>query len=183
MSALFVLERFQGVTLFEAHGSDDLQELSASFEELSLPAGQAVFRQGDQEPALFVLVEGTIEISLAVPGGNEAVIAALEPKSVFGESSFFHPSPHHATAVCQTPVKLLKLSRSAYDELLARGSLPALRLGAKAAEILAARLQATDGWMAELLAEEQQAVAAQWRRFREGLGASFDLPRGFMHPF
>jgi len=183
MPALFILERFQGVALFEAHEPEDLKELSASFQELSLPAGQTVFRQGDDDPALFVLVEGAIEISLAVPGGKEALIAVLEPKSVFGESSFFRPSPHHATAVCRTPVKLLRLSRAAYDELLARGSLPALRLGAKAAEILAARLQATDNWMAELLGEEQQAIAAKWRRFREGLGASFDVPRGFMHPF
>lgn len=183
MTALFVLERFQGVALFDAHEPEDLQQLSASFEELSLLAGQAVFRQGDDDPALFVLIEGKVEISLSVPGGNEAVIALLEPKSVFGESSFFYPSPHHATAVCQTPVKLLRLSRAVYDGLLAQGSLPALRLGAKAAEILAARLQATDGWMAELLGEERQAITAQWRRFREGLGASFDVPHGFMHPF
>lgn len=183
MSEVLTLERFQGFALLESHGPEDLQQLSTSFEELSLAEGETVFRQGDDSPALYLLTEGAVDISLAVPGGGEALIVTLEPRTMFGESSFFHPAPHHATAVCRTPVKLLRLSRAAYDELLARGSLPAFRLGAKAAEIMAARFQATDGWIAELLSEEQQAILAHWRRFREGLSGTFEVPHGFMHPF
>jgi CRP-like cAMP-binding protein len=183
MSDAFAFERFRGVSLFEGQDEEALQELSMNFEELSLPAGSKVFRQGDDSPALYLLVEGVIEISLAVPGGGQALIVALEPATVFGESSFFHPAPHHATAVCRTDATLLRLSRATYDQLLSRRSLAAFRLGAKAAEILAARLQATDGWIAELLSEEQQAILAHWRRFREGLGGSFEVPHGFLRPF
>lgn len=183
MSDGSTFEQFQGFALFESHGPDDLQQLSTSFEELSLSAGETVFRQGDDSPALYLLTGGAVDISLAVPGGGEALIVSLEPRTVFGESSFFHPAPHHATAVCRTSVRLLRLSRAAYDELLARGSLPAFRLGAKAAEIMAARFQATDGWIAELLSDEQQAILAHWRRFREGLSGTFEVPHGFMHPF
>lgn len=183
MSTLFTIERFQGVTLFGDHAPEDFQELSTSFEELSLPAGDAVFRQSEDSPSLYLLVDGAVDILLAIPGGGDALIATLEPTTVFGESSFFHPAPHHATALCRTPVKVLRLPRPTYDQLLASGSLAAFRLGAKAAEILAARLQATDGWIAQLLNEEQQAITAHWRRFREGLGGAFDVPHGFVHPY
>jgi len=50
-------------------------------------------------------------------------------------------------------------------------------------QILASRLQATDRWVCELLGEQQQSIVASWRRFREGLGGSFDVPHGFVHPY
>ena len=81
------------------------------------------------------------------------------------------------------PSTLLCLSRAEYEHLLDSGSLAACRLAAKAADILAARLQAADRWVAELLGEEEVQIAASWRRFREGIGGSFDLPRGFMHAY
>jgi len=169
--------------LFDGLSPEDLKRLLESFEDLSLVAGQLLFRPGDLEPALYVVVEGAVEISLEVPGAQDALIATLEAGSVFGESSFFHPSPHHASAKCRTATKLIRLSRTVYDELLREGSLPASRLGTKAADILAARLQATDRWISQLLGEEQQAITMSWRRFREGLGGSFDLPHGFIHPY
>lgn len=183
MSAPLALEELRGVTLFDGLSQSDLQILLEHFEELTLVAGQTLFRSGDLQPALYVLLDGAVEIVLDVPGGQEALVATLESKSVFGESSFFHPSPHNATARCRVASRLIRLSRASFDKLLEQGATPAYRLGTKAAEILAARLQATDHWISLLLGEEQQAIAASWRRFRQGLGGSFDVPHGFVHPY
>lgn len=183
MSPALTPEQLRGIALFDGLGAEELQSLLASFDELSLMPGQTLFQPGDIQPALYVLLEGAVEILLDVPGGQEAVIASLEPKAVFGESSFFSPSPHNATARCRVASRLIRLPRSNYDKLLEQGAMAAFRIGTKAAEILAARLQATDRWIAQLLGEEQQAIAASWRRFREGIGGSFDVPHGFVHPY
>lgn len=171
------------IPLFAGLNSSDRETLLSSFEEVSFPADSVIFRSGETAPALFLLVDGAVEIVLDVPAGMEAIIARLEPKSVFGESTFFHPAPHTATARAVAPSTLLKLSRREYDRLIDAGSSQVLQLGTKAAEILAARLQATDKWVAQLLGEEQEQVAASWRRFRESVGVSFDLPHGFIHPY
>ncbi len=125
---------------------------------------------------------GAVAIELDVPGDEDSLVATVEPQGVYGEASFFHPAPHSATVRCREPTTLLRPARKEFERLLARDSLPAYRIGAKAAQILAARLQATDHWLAQLLTEEQGAAIASWRRFREGLGGSFDLPHGFVHP-
>jgi hypothetical protein len=78
---------------------------------------------------------------------------------------------------------LVRLARTSYDQLLEAGSRAAWRLGLNSAEILASRLHATDQWLAQLLNENQTAVAASWRRFREHLGTSFEPVRGFVHPY
>ena len=181
MPTQLTAETLRNLSLFADLSKSDVDALLPSFEELTYPADGVIFRKGEFDPALYVLLKGSVEISLDVPGSHDAVIVRLEPKGVFGESSFFHPAPHGATARCVSPSVALRLSHSEYQRLLQTGSMAATQLGTKAAQILAARLQATDHWVVELLAEEQQHVTANWRRFREKLGGSFDLPHGFMH--
>ncbi|HVX64255.1 MAG TPA: cyclic nucleotide-binding domain-containing protein [Pirellulales bacterium] len=176
-------ELLQGVSLFDGLSASERQTLLEHFEELSLAGGETLFNVGDVGPALYVLLEGAVEIIIDAPGGQEALVTAIEPQGVFGESSFFHPAPHNATARCRVDSRLLRLPRPAYEKLLEQGATAAFRIGTKAAELLAARLQATDHWVSLLLGEEQQAITASWRRFRDGLGGSFEFPHGFIHPY
>jgi CRP-like cAMP-binding protein len=176
-------EQLSRIPLFADLTKTESEELMRSFEERAFAAGDVVIRTGEFEPALYVVLIGAVDIVLDVPGGEDAVFANVEAQGVFGETSFFHPAPHSATVRCREPTTLLRLPRQEFERLLAENSLPAYRIGAKAAQILAARQQATDHWVAHLLAEEQGAVVASWRRFREGLGGSFDIPRGFIHPY
>lgn len=183
MSTEFTANVLASVPAFAGMSPDDHAALAQSFEQAVHPAETTIFRAGENRPTLYVIVDGAVQIAIDVPGGSEAILASLGPRDMFGESSFFHPAPHSATARAVSPTTLLSLSRAEYERLIAAGSPAVCRLSAKAAEILAARLQATDRWVASLLAEEEQQVAASWRRFREGIGGSFDLPRGFIHPY
>jgi CRP/FNR family cyclic AMP-dependent transcriptional regulator len=183
MSTQFSAGALAAVPAFAGLSPDDFDVLAQSFQQAIFPAGATIFRSGEQAPMLYVMVDGAVEIAIDVPDGNEAILASLGPKDVFGESTFFHPAPHGATARAKAPTTLLCLSRAEYERLLDSGSPAICRLAAKAAEILAARLQAADRWVAQLLGEEEVQIAASWRRFREGIGGSFDLPRGFVHPY
>lgn len=176
-------EQLSQIPLFADLTTTESEVLSRSFEELAFAVGDVVIRTGEFEPALYVVLTGAVDIVLDVPGGEDALVASVEPQGVFGETSFFHPAPHSATVRCRQPTTVVRLPRKEFDRLLAENSLPAYRIGAKAAQILAARLQATDHWLAQLLTGEQESVVASWRRFREGLGGSFDIPHGFMHPY
>ena len=176
-------EQLSRIPLFADLTETEREELMRSFEEIAFVAGDVVVQTGDFEPALYVVLIGAVAIELDVPGGEDSLIATVESQGVFGEASFFHPAPHSATVRCREPTTLLRLPRPEFERLLAENSLPAYRIGAKAAQILAARLQATDHWLAQLLTEEQGSVTASWRRFREGLGGSFDIPHGFIHPY
>lgn len=171
------------VPLLHNFESDEIAQLLEACELVDYTAGQTVVQEGDEQRALYVVVSGDVEVFLAVAGLQEAIVATLGPKSVFGEASFFHASPHTATARCRTAVSLARLNRAKYDELVAAGSRAAYRLSANAAEILASRLHATDQWLVRLLAENQTAMVASWQRFRERLGTSFEPVRGFMHPY
>ena len=183
MPAKIAPDRLRQIVLFTELTQADSEALLGSFESLSHAAGDVIIRAGDFDPALYVVIDGEVEIALTIPGSQDAIVGRVPPNGMFGETSFFNPAPHSATVRCLQPSTLLRLSRKEFDRLLAGDSFAAYRLGAKASQILAARLQATDHWVSELLTQQQHAVTASWRRFREGLAGSFDIPHGFIHPY
>ena len=163
-----------GVALFCGMTHDDIQSLLNAAEDVRYADGDVIFETGSEQRALYVLLEGCVEIDLQAPAFMETVLVRLDTKGVFGESSFFHNTPHAAKARCVGPVRVIRLKREKYDELLLAGSVPALRMGTNAADILAARLQATDHWIAGMLQDRQDhEVHASWQSFRSRMAHGF----------
>lgn len=164
----------QRIELFDNLTSDDVQQLLPACDEVTASAGQAIFEAGTAERALYVVLEGTAEVDLEPSRGRERVVAELVPGSVFGESSFFHAHPHSGSVKARTDVRLLRLNRQPFDELLHSGNLAALRIAANAAKILAARLQQADGLIVELLEQIQdEKVREAIHNFRNSMSHSF----------
>src|SRR5580765_7595127 len=116
------------VELFDNLTTAQLRELLDACDEIAFSAGQTVFEAGQQERALYVVLEGVAEVDLEPSRAGERLVAELTPGSVFGESSFFHASPHSATIKARTNARLLKLNRKPFDQLLQRRNIAALRI-------------------------------------------------------
>ena len=167
----------RGVRLFENLTHDEVQQLLDAAEEVEFAEGQPVFHEGKKKRALYVVIEGKVRITLAAPSIAETELTTVEPQGVFGESSFFHQSLHHATAYCLTDVRLIRLRRSKYRELLKEGNLAAYKLAANAADILGERLQQTDEWIEKLLhARQDKELIVHWQKFRRGISGGFSAP-------
>lgn len=174
-----LIQNLVGFDLFRGLKVEDLRDLFSHASTLTLAADQFVFQEGAEERALYVLLEGTVEIDLEVPYVKEVMLDTLEAGSVFGESSFFHAQPHSANARAVTDVTVVRLDWSAYSQLLDSNHLAACRIGANAAEILAAKLQHTAAWIIDLLqSEESQRVRQKFWDFRQSMGHAFDKPSG-----
>ncbi len=168
-----------GHDLFRGLAAEEIGLLMSHAAVLTFGTDQSVFEAGAEERALYFLLTGTVEIALSAPFVKEVILDELNPISVFGESTFFHPQPHSVTARALNEVTVARLERADYDRLLETNNLAACRLGANAAEILAAKLQHTDNWIGELLqAEETHRVQEKWWDFRQTMGHSFDRPQG-----
>lgn len=173
--------QLHSVDLFNGLTGNEILDLLAASEDLSFNAGDTVFSAGDTGRALYLLLEGKIEIDLDVAKLGERVLAQLESGSVFGEMSFFHPAPHAATAKCLTAARIMRLPRARFDALSADHPHLALRVTTNAAEILAARLHHTDEWIADTLTQQREhEIRANWRQLRENLMSSFRPPKPFM---
>lgn len=164
------VDQLARLNLFHGMSAADLNAIAGACTEVNYAAGEIVFEEGEVSRTVWLLLDGRVEIDLNVPKAGQREIAELTAPSLFGESSFFHSHPHSATVKTLTPVRLLKLERQRYDQLVAEGNEAALRLGVKAAEILAGRLYQTDRFVEQLLESQANAkIHAAYRHLREGL--------------
>ncbi len=104
----------QGVDLFANCTVDDLGALAQVTHEQRFAAGEIVYREGDPGDALYVILEGSIDILKAAER-----ILTLKTKESFGETSLLDGNPRPATAVAASDVRLLVVERGDLLDLIA----------------------------------------------------------------
>lgn len=84
-------------------------------------AGEVIFRQGDTADMAYLIEAGTIQIRHDGPGECEArPLALLGPGEVFGELGVIDGEPRSATAVAQTPSRLVTVRAEKIQQSIAR---------------------------------------------------------------
>ena len=174
MTAAIDTQALRRIELFATLDPDELHALLKECDEVTAKAGETILEAGQQARALYVLLDGTAEVDLEPARAGNRVVAELAAGSLFGESSFFHASPHTATVKARTDTRLLRLTRDQFERLLAGGNVAALRVAANAAAILAARLQEADRFIVSLLDQiRDEKVHAAIAEFRGAMSHSF----------
>jgi CRP-like cAMP-binding protein len=110
------------VPLFVHSTSKELEFIASRADEVDVPAGRVLVRQGDPGHTFYVLLEG--EADVEVDGMPRP---ALKPGDFFGEISMLDRGPATATVVTRTPARLMVMSHSQFrdavkgsDDLLSR---------------------------------------------------------------
>ena len=109
-----------------------------------VPAGQTLFREGETGADMYILESGTVEISR---GGS--VLATLEAGDFFGEMAILEDQPRFATATARTDVRVLRIERASFADLLRANVEIAIRIMRK----LAARQRRAEQRLLEAQAE------------------------------
>lgn len=120
------------VALFEGFTPEELSRVARLSEERTAAAGDQLMDQGDPGLECFVVVDGTVGVS--VRGEN---VAAIGPGGVVGEMALIDHRPRSATVVAETDVKLLRFDTRQFRQLLE--DLP--KAGARVRSVLQERLE------------------------------------------
>jgi CRP-like cAMP-binding protein len=107
------LRMLSRVPLFSNLGSRELGEVGRLTDEIDVPAGQALTREGQSGGEFFVILQGSVEVD---KGGT--VVASLGPGDFLGEIALIDGGPRTATATTTSPARLLVLARREFNTLL-----------------------------------------------------------------
>ena len=91
----------------------ELGEVGRLADEISLPEGRVVAREGTTGEEFFVIIDGTVRIERA---GQH--LADLGPGDFFGELAMLGKVPRTATATCTTACRMLVLGHREFNTLL-----------------------------------------------------------------
>jgi putative peptide zinc metalloprotease protein len=95
-----------------------IQWLAAQVEEVSVPAGAIIFKQGEQGDRCYLIRSGQVEIVVADEDGTERRLAVLKSPTLFGEATMITHAPRNATARALEKTELLQLQHKHLSELL-----------------------------------------------------------------
>jgi CRP-like cAMP-binding protein len=112
--------------------------LCFSSERLTFGPGQVIVKAGDIGDAAYIIIDGTVEISVPTPSGP-IVVNTAGRNAIIGEIAIFGDVPRTATAAAKTKVETLKISKELFEKIIRENPDAALEL----IRILAARLANT----------------------------------------
>jgi CRP-like cAMP-binding protein len=107
------IDLIRRVPLFSSASKSGLAEIASIADEIDLPEGKVLIKEGDSGREFFVLIEGTADVER---GGRD--VATLGPGDFFGEIALIAKTPRTATITTTSPVRALVITDRAFRQLL-----------------------------------------------------------------
>ena len=82
-------------------------------DKIRIPAGQALFREGDEGNQMYVLETGTAEVLV-----QNRVVETLEHGSIVGEMGLVSPGPHSASVIARTDCEFVAVNEKRFQFLV-----------------------------------------------------------------
>ena len=101
------------VPLFASCTDEELGEIALAADELALPAGAELTKQGAVGREFVIVMEGDVEVHR----DGEKVDTA-SGHDFFGEMALLHGEPRNATVTTTSPVRALVLTHAAFHRLI-----------------------------------------------------------------
>jgi NTE family protein len=112
------VEKLAGLALFAGIEPHLLRSIAAEFDWFSLPGGQLLFRQGDKDDSLYVVLSGRLGAFLRNDEGKEVLIRQMPTGETVGEMAVLSGEPRSATVLALRDTELVRLSKLAFDQLI-----------------------------------------------------------------
>ncbi len=129
------LDRLRSVPLFAGLGSREIERLGQLADEVDVPAGHVLMRQGDRGNEMFVLVSGKVSVER-----EGRALGERGAGSVLGEIALLAEMPRTATVIAIEPSRLFVVGHREFHSLM--DQMPSVRTSVL--EVLASRIAALD---------------------------------------
>ncbi|MGQ9661786.1 MAG: cyclic nucleotide-binding domain-containing protein [Kiritimatiellia bacterium] len=110
----------ESVELFKPLSPEEREFLVQELRDETYAAGEILLRQGDEGHSFYLLLSGTVRVSIKGESGAEVSLARLGRGDFFGEMSLLTGEKRSATVTAETDTRVAVLAHSTLSNLLAR---------------------------------------------------------------
>lgn len=143
-----ILSFLRKVPLFEGLRDSELEEIAALGQRKSLKKNAFVVMAGEPGTAMYVILKGSVKVTLVSKDGREMILAILKAGETFGEMSLLDEgAKRSADVVTLEPSEVLVLYRDDFIHYAQKNPRMLLNM----ARVLARRLRETDEKLSSLV--------------------------------
>ena len=140
-----------GVKGFESFEQSDLLFLARHMQAYRARKGITIFREGDQNCYLCVLIQGHINVYKEDRDSETKLLGTITSGKIFGEISIIDNLPHSASLVAGSDAIFLLMDRESFRQCTEHEPILGVRLLGLIARLLCARLRSASGQLAEYI--------------------------------
>lgn len=107
------VDLLKSVSIFSGMGRRELEEVAQLLDEVDVPAGKVLMRQGEHGNEMFIVAKGKVQVER-----NGTVIAERGPGSAMGEVALLSEGPRTATVTAVEPSTLLYAAHREFHSLM-----------------------------------------------------------------
>lgn len=139
------IQELRELRLFFNLTDRDIFEVMRRSDIIDVPKGAIVFKEGDTDQSLYVIIKGEFEVTTQSPVTGDLIRFSCAGQGlVFGEMAFLDKQPRSATITATEESEVFGFTREDYEDLLTQHPGSAARLMMGVAEILSRRLRGVD---------------------------------------
>jgi CRP/FNR family transcriptional regulator, cyclic AMP receptor protein len=118
---MITLESLHKIPIFRSLTAGELHELKGFWVSRKLPMGQILFKKGDAGTSMYIISQGSVEISIPDEEGmKEIQVSILKEGDFFGELSLIDGLPRTATATALDHCEFLEMNKESFMDFLIR---------------------------------------------------------------
>jgi tetratricopeptide (TPR) repeat protein len=102
--------------LFKGLNQAEFQEIFSRMEQKQLASGEYVFKEGDQDNSVFIIISGQVKVLLD-QGEDFLELATLDESDFFGEVALLTGKTRTASVLCVVDCEFLVMNRDNYSAL------------------------------------------------------------------
>ena len=119
-------EELRQVPLFSLLDDDELAILASQVELRDFAANQRIYKAGDPNGPAYVMLSGTVDVTLIDEDGQEVIFSQPHHGDFFGFASMLEGVPHQTSATATEPTTCLEVDRNDISVLLSSKPLAGL---------------------------------------------------------
>ena len=116
----------RNVSLFSGLPEDAIQAVSSLATTRTYPKNTIIISEGDDSDSLYAVLSGKVKVYLSDDEGKEIIINILSSGDYFGELALLDDEPRSASVMTLEESKLAVLSKTAFEDCLAKNPQVAL---------------------------------------------------------
>ena len=114
------------VPLFSSLSSDLIRLLADVVNTRDYPKNTFILSAGDKADSLYIILTGSVKVSIVDIDGKEVILSLLEQGDIFGEMALIDDHPRSADIVTRGPCELMMIRKDDFRKCLAES--PALSM-------------------------------------------------------